>query len=62
MQLYVNKLDNLDERNKFLERNWQKKKHVNRPIISRNNKFANLKLPTKKSPTPDAFIVNSTEY
>lgn len=35
---------------------------VNIPIISRNNKFANLKLPTNKSPTPDAFIVNSTEY
>lgn len=42
MQLYVNKLDNLDERTKS-QKLTKEETDVNIPIISRNNKFANLK-------------------
>ena len=40
----------------------KRRNRLNRPIISRKNKFANLKLATKKNPPPDEFIVNPTEY
>ena len=60
-QLYVNKMDNLEEMGKFLERyslpiwNHEETKNMNRPIISTEIETVIKKLSRNKSPGPDDF-------
>ena len=59
-QLYANKMDHLEEMDKFLEKhnflrlNQEEIEHINRPITS--TEIETVKnLPTNKSPGPDGF-------
>ena len=67
-QLYVNKMDNLEEMDKFLEKynfpklNWEEIENLNRPITSMEIETVIRNLPTNKSPGPDGFILNSTKF
>ena len=60
-QLYANKMDNLEEMDKFLERynfprlNQEELENVNRPIKSNEIETVIKNLPTNKSPGPDGF-------
>ena len=60
-QLYANKMDNLEEMDKFLEMhnlprlNQGKIENMNRPITSTEIENVIKYLPTKKSPGPDDF-------
>lgn len=60
-QRYVNKLGNLDEMEKFLERHKQLKlvqeeaENLNSPTASKETELIILKFPTKESPGPDDF-------
>ena len=60
-QLYANKMDNLEEMNKFLERhnlprlNQEEIENINRPITSTEIETVIKNLPTDKSPRPDGF-------
>ena len=60
-QLYANKMDNLEEMDKFLEKyNFQKLnqeeiQNLNRPITSMEIETVIRNLPTNKSPGPDSF-------
>ena len=60
-QLYDNKMDNLEEMDKFLEKynlsklNQEKIENLNRPIISTEIETEIKNLPTNKSPGPDSF-------
>ena len=60
-QLYANKMDNLEEMDKFLERynlprlNQEEIENINRPITSTKIEMVIKKLPTNKSPGPDGF-------
>ena len=61
-QLYANKIDNLEEMDKFLEKHnlltlKQKEiENINRPITSTEIETVTKYLPTNKSPGPDGFI------
>ena len=58
-QLYANKMDNLEEMDKFLERhklqrlNQEEIENMNRPITSNEIKTVIKNVPTNKSPGPD---------
>ena len=60
-QLYANKMDNLEEMDKFLERcnlprlNQEEIENMNRPIRSNEIETVVKNLPTNKSPEPDGF-------
>ena len=60
-QLYVNKMDNHEEMDKFLERYnlsrlaQEEIENINRPITSTETETATKNLPTNKSPGPDGF-------
>ena len=60
-QLYANKMDNLEEMDKFLEKynllrlNQEEKENINRPITSSEIKTVIKNLPTNKSSGSDGF-------
>ena len=60
-QIYANKMDNLEEMDKFLERyklprlNQEEIENMNRPITSNGIETEIKNLPTNKSPGPDGF-------
>ena len=60
-QLYANKVDNLEEMDKFLEMHnlprlsQEEIEHMNRPITSTEIETVIKNLPTNKSPGPDGF-------
>ena len=61
-QLYANKMDNLEEMDKFLERcslpglNQEEIENKNRPITSTEIETVVKNIPTNKSSGPDSFI------
>ena len=60
-QLYANKMDNMEEMDKFLEKhnlprlNQEEIENINRPITSNEIETVIKNLPTNKSPRPDGF-------
>ena len=60
-QLYANKMDNLEEREKFLEKHnllrliQEEIENINRPITSNEIDTVIKNLPTNRSPGPDSF-------
>ena len=60
-QLYANKMDNLEEMDKFLEKynfpklNQEEIQNFNRPITSTKIETVIINLPANKSPEPDGF-------
>ena len=60
-QLYANKMDNLEEMDKFLEKhnllrlNQEEIENINRPITSAEIENVIKNHPTNKSPGPDGF-------
>ena len=60
-QLYANKMDNLEEMDKFLEKhnllslNQEEIENIHRPITSTVIETVIKNLPTNKSPGPDGF-------
>ena len=61
MQLYANKMDNVEEMDKFLEMHnlprlkQEEIENMNRPITSTEIEPVTKNLPTNKSPGPDGF-------
>ena len=62
--LYANKMDNLEEMDKFLEKynfpklNQEETEDLNRPITSKEIKTVIRNLPANKSPGPDGFTAD----
>ena len=60
-QLYANKMDNVEEMDKFLEKynflklNQEEIEYLNRPITSTEIETVIRNLPANKSPGPDSF-------
>ena len=60
-KLYANKMDNLEEMDKFLEKynfpklNQEEIEDLKRPITSKEIETVIRNLPTNKSPVPDVF-------
>ena len=60
-QLYANKMDNMEEMEKFLEKynfpelNQKETENLNRPITSMEIETVIRNLPANKSPDPDSF-------
>ena len=60
-QLYANKINNIEEMDKFLRRhnlprlNQEEIQNINRPITNNEIETAIKNLPTKRSPGPDDF-------
>ena len=60
-QLHINKMDNLEEMDKFLEKynfpklSQEEIENLNRPITSMEIEIVIRNLPTNKSPRPDGF-------
>ena len=67
-QLYANKMDNLEEMDKFLERynlprmNQEEIENMNKPITSNEIETVIKNLPTNKSPDQMASQVNSIKH
>ena len=67
-QVYANKMDNLEEMDKFLEKHnlsrltREEIENINRPITSIEIETVIKNLPTNKSPGPDASQVNSIKH
>ena len=67
-QRYANKMDNLEEMDKFLERyilprlNQEEIENMNRPITSNEIETVIKNLPTNKSPGQMASQVNSIKH
>ena len=67
-QLYANKMDNLEEMDKFLEKyklprlNQEEIENMNRPITSTEIETVIKNLPTNKSPGPEASQVYSIKH
>ena len=67
-QLYANKMDNLKEMDKFLEKhnlprlNQEEIENINRPITSTEIETGIKNLPTNKSPGPDDFTGNFVKH
>ena len=65
MQLYANKMENLEEMDKFLEKynlprlNQDEREKMNGPITRTEIGTVILKLPINKSPRPDGFTGES---
>ena len=61
-QLYANKIDNLEEMDKFLEKhnipilNQEEIENMNRPIANNENETVIKNLPTNKSPGSNGFV------
>ena len=67
-QLYTNKLENLEEINKFLEAytlpklNHEEIEKLNRPIISKDTELVIKNLPKTESPGANGFMGKSTKH
>ena len=68
MQIYANKMDNLEEMDKFLERyhlrrlNQEEMENMNRPITSNEIETVTKNLPTNKVKNQIASRVNSIKH
>ena len=67
MHLYANKMDNLEEMDKFLEKHLPRLKqeeleNINRPITSTEIEIVIKNLPTNKSPGPAVFTGDSIRH
>ena len=61
-KVHTNKLDNLGEKDRFLETsglNHEETENLNRPITGKEMKSVNQNLPTNKCPRPEVSMVNS---
>ena len=67
-QLYANKIDSLEETDKFLEKcnfsklNQEETENFNRPITSMGIKTVTRNLQANKSPGPDGFTAEFYKY
>ena len=68
MQPYANKMENLEEMDKFLEKyhlprlNQDEIEKMNGPITRTEIETVIKKLPTNRSPAPDGFTSNSIKH